>query len=516
MIGPWKNDDAFFKQLIDGAHEGVLVTDPSGVTLYVNDRLLEMLEREREEVVGRHFIEFIPKEHRDAARERLRVRAEGAKTQSESVYLKKSEELLYVTITGNPLFHDGKIVGVAGFFTDITQRKKAENELSRLSKDLERMVREREADLRRSQRELQSFFEATSLMMGIIELVDGRLKHVIDNPAYCNWVKVKPGETSGKFADDLHADVPDINSWLEVCQRSLKIKGPVLSEFVDKTGLEPKYFTAHTNYIGLSPEGFPRFSYVAEDVTEKKELERKKVEHMAHINHLSKMSALGEMASGIAHEVYNPLTIIRGYADLIVRKSQHGVMDSNELERLASEIKETCKRITSIVEGLRFFAREGSQDPMDLVFVEELVETTTRICSERLKRHGVHLEVLHETPLLKVFCRGVQISQVILNLLNNAFDAVQNQEFKKISIHTRINEAFVMIEVEDNGPGIPEDIQHRVFEPFFTTKPVGLGTGMGLSICKGIMDAHSGSIRLNSSSHGTCFQLALPHGTGRT
>lgn len=243
------------------------------------------------------------------------------------------------------------------------------------------------------------------------------------------------------------------------------------------------------------------------------ELKKKKEENAVKITQLSKMSALGEMASGIAHEIYNPLTIIRGYADLIAKKSSQGPIDPVELNQMVKEIKTTCLRIGGIIEGLRFFAREGSQDPMEPVAIEKLISATTQICSERFKRMGVSLNIQHQNPDLQVFCRGVQISQVILNLLNNSFDALQNQEFKKISIETKFDESFIYIEVIDNGPGIKEEIRAKVFEPFFTTKPVGLGTGMGLSICKGIMESHLGQIQLNSSSQGTCFQLILNHGT---
>ncbi len=499
----------FLKKAIDSAFAGVWICDHDGITVYINDRMLELLDRTRSEVMGRTFLDFIPAEFRADAEDRFANRARGEKEQYESSYIKKNGELVHAAVLANPVFENDKMVGVVAVISDITERKKAENELSRLSRDLERMVREREADLRRTQRELQSFFESSPLMMGIIELVEGRVRHVIDNPAFCKAMGLKRGETSGKYTEDFGPTTENQTLLLRACDRALKQRKPVSDGFV----IGEFHYAFHMNYIGLSPEGHPRFSYVIEDVTEKKQLERKKDENTTRIAHMSKMSALGEMAGGIAHEVYNPLTIIRGYAELISRKTQDRNVDPKELQGLAQEIKETCNRITSIVEGLRFFAREGSRDPMDQVFVQQLVESTTKICSERLKRQGILLEVSHQDPLSKVFCRGVQISQVILNLLNNSFDAVKNQELKKISVRTWSDGETIFIEVEDSGEGIPKEIQNRIFEPFFTTKPVGLGTGMGLSICKGIMDAHSGSIKLNSSSQGTCFQLALPHGT---
>lgn len=230
------------------------------------------------------------------------------------------------------------------------------------------------------------------------------------------------------------------------------------------------------------------------------------------MTHLSKMSALGEMASGIAHEIYNPLSIIFGFCELILRKNSKGILSQGELRGLIGELKGTSERINRIVEGLRFFAREGSQDPLESVFVSAVISNTIKICSERFKRYGVLVEVIHENEAAKIFCRPVQISQVLLNLLNNSFDALQNEEFKKISITTKMVGSEIWIDILDTGAGIPAGMEEKIFEPFYTTKTVGSGTGMGLSISKGIMEANHGSIRLISSSHGTRFQLRSPQG----
>ena len=185
------------------------------------------------------------------------------------------------------------------------------------------------------------------------------------------------------------------------------------------------------NYIGHSESGKDRYSFASEEVTEKRELERKKGEQAAKLEYLSKMSALGEMASGIAHEIYNPLSIVKGFADLIQKKALKGPIEPKELLQISSEIQATSRRITEIVEGLRFLAREGSVDPMELASVENLVSATLKICSERFRKYGIEVGVIHHDKNLTVACREVQVSQVILNLLNNAFDSVKNEGVKK-------------------------------------------------------------------------------------
>jgi len=139
------------------------------------------------------------------------------------------------------------------------------------------------------------------------------------------------------------------------------------------------------------------------------------------------------------------------------------------------------------------------------------VEQALEVCRQRFRDHSVNLVLPEIDPALLVACREVQIEQVLLNLLQNAFDAVMEQTGEKwIRLDVAIYGRSAVVSVTDSGPGIPAEIKERVMEPFFTTKGVGKGTGLGLSISQTIIAEHGGSLELTEKSAHTCFSFALP------
>lgn len=224
----------------------------------------------------------------------------------------------------------------------------------------------------------------------------------------------------------------------------------------------------------------------------------------------SKMASLGEMASSMAHEINNPITIILGKIKVL----SFMLADLNVNNKLINEemqkIETTTNRISRIVRGLKSFSRVADEDPFDLVPLEVIIDETLDLCSERLKNHGIVLR-MDEIPEICLLCRPSQISQVFMNMLNNSSDAVMEQDEKVITWNFRIEEPdrfFILI--SDTGPGIPPEIAPRIMEPFFTTKGVGKGTGLGLSIAKGIIEDHGGHISLDYSTPYSRFLIELP------
>ena len=227
----------------------------------------------------------------------------------------------------------------------------------------------------------------------------------------------------------------------------------------------------------------------------------------------AKMTSLGEMAGGIAHEINNPLSIIQMRTEQLEDCIQEGDLDhSFALETLAT-IKSTIDRVSKIVRGLRSFARDGKSDPMEMAKVLRLIEDTIDLCQERFKRHNTRLDlqVDRENALpIEIECRPIEISQVLLNLLNNAFDAIQVQEDKWVKLEMTHFDHSIEISITDCGKGIPHAAQQKIMEPFFTTKEAGKGTGLGLSISKGIIDAHNGKLYVDNSCPNTRFIISLP------
>jgi signal transduction histidine kinase len=228
----------------------------------------------------------------------------------------------------------------------------------------------------------------------------------------------------------------------------------------------------------------------------------------------SKMAALGEMSSGLAHEINNPLAVISGQAGQLLRlldgDSQTKVTTQAIIDGL-ERIYKTSFRIAAIIKGLRQIARNDSADPKEIVRLDDILNDTLSLCETRIKNKGIDLQKDIQAAEVKISCHEAQIGQVLLNLLNNSFDAIDAISNKWIKIVLlQKNSQTVMIEITDCGNGIPINIQKKIMNPFFTTKPTGKGTGLGLSISKSIIEQHGGSLYYNQESTNTSFIIELP------
>ena len=243
---------------------------------------------------------------------------------------------------------------------------------------------------------------------------------------------------------------------------------------------------------------------IGQDLTDRRSAEAKMIQS-------SKMASLGEMSAGVSHEINNPLAIIQGSAFRAIQNLALGPSKGDEVEGDLNRIIQNCDRIARIVRGLRAFSRSVDHEPFIPTPLETVVDDVLNLAHERFKSKGIVLEVdLRAHDIID--CRPVQLGQVLMNLLNNAYDAVseQNERNRRISIKSRSLGDSVEISVEDSGPGIPLEVQNRILEPFFTTKEIGKGTGLGLSISKGIIESHRGRLSFKSVAGRTSFVIELP------
>jgi signal transduction histidine kinase/integral membrane sensor domain MASE1 len=234
-------------------------------------------------------------------------------------------------------------------------------------------------------------------------------------------------------------------------------------------------------------------------------------EQEAKIAESAKMASLGEMASSIAHEINNPLTIIYGKARQIrsYMESQNPEGMHEKTLQDAIKIITTVDRISRIIKGLRKISRDASSDSMANVSAKDLVDETLSFCQQRFQQSSIELKVsMNYTG--EVYCRQTELSQVILNLLNNSYDAVLNLEEKWVELSVDNVDTTMVIGITDSGRGISKDVQIKLFQPFFTTKEVGKGTGLGLSISKGIVEAHYGRFYFDERSAHTKFVIEIP------
>ena len=226
----------------------------------------------------------------------------------------------------------------------------------------------------------------------------------------------------------------------------------------------------------------------------------------AKLMHTEKMAAVGQLVSGVAHEVNNPLTAILGFADLLIDHPEVPDFAKSDLRVILEE----AQRTKQIVQNLLSFARQMPPQRKP-VQVNAILRQTLALRSYDFANHGVKITEKFATDLRDVVGDSHQLQQVFLNILNNAYDAVRESDHPgQILIETRNGDGMAEITFSDNGPGIlyPD----RIFDPFFTTKEVGKGTGLGLSICYGIIREHAGEItcRNNQSGPGATFSVRLP------
>jgi C4-dicarboxylate-specific signal transduction histidine kinase len=255
---------------------------------------------------------------------------------------------------------------------------------------------------------------------------------------------------------------------------------------------------------------FGGYLVLAKDLTQKRKSEKEVEQQRASMATSSKLASLGEMAAGVAHEINNPLSIILTKASKLIQIVSN-IEDSNK-EKIITDLEKmiaNSTRIAKIVKGLRAFARSADTDPFEIVSIQNIVEDALTFCTARFKNHNVNL-IVDNIPNVLLNCRATQISQVILSLLNNSFDAIQNVEDKWIKLEVKQRtDNKVNIIVTDSGAGIPKEVADKIMQPFFTTKDIGKGTGLGLSISIGIIHEHAGTLMLDEDSKFTRFTITL-------
>lgn len=271
------------------------------------------------------------------------------------------------------------------------------------------------------------------------------------------------------------------------------------------TQIKDLYFKIMLNKIS----GQNKISILGFDVTEDINKQRTINQIQAKAVQTSKLAVLGELAAGVAHEINNPLMILTSVAFVIQKHIEQNKYD--QLPEKLEKIQSTITRISRIVNGLRTYARDGEDDPMMPTSIADVVIESLELCVESIRYQNIHITFenqLSEPAIIN--CRDTQISQVILNLISNAKDAVLPLKEKWIRVILTKDLHKVILKVIDSGSGISLDIRDQIFQPFFTTKDVKNGTGLGLSISTEIIKFHQGRLFIDSSSPNTCFTIELP------
>jgi PAS domain S-box-containing protein len=497
-----RESEARFRIMADAAPVMIWLTGPDGGCIFLNKVWLDFTGRTMEQELGYGWAAGVHPDDRDRLLGIYSSSFDARRGFQLEYRLRRADgEYRWVLNTGVPRFAvSGVFEGYIGSSIDITEQEQLREELQR--------ERERLAEARGMERFRMSFEEAPVGMA----LIRGDGVWLRVNRALCQTTGYSESELISRNGDITHVD--------DRAEES-RMFSRILSGEVAAGSLEERYLhkQGHTINIQLSIAAVERdevgrpVHLVAhvQDLTERKRVEQELETSRAQMVSSSRLSALGMMAGGIAHEINTPLAVIRGSVENIGEMAESGSVEVPEVLKNCHRIRQTADRISKIVRSLRHVAREGGGEEFRETPVRQIVEETLELCAERFRAHNIRLSVSAIDPEAVINCREVQICQILLNLLQNAFDEVVDLEGDRwVALDVSYSPDWVTFSVSDSGPGIAMEHRSRIMEPFFTTKPVGKGTGLGLSISRSIALEHGGTLELDHAAPHTCFRLKLP------
>ena len=491
-------------RLSEERFRGIFEQGPIGVTLIgsdnrmirVNPAFCRMLGYSEQELTRMTPLDITHPDDIDRSVDALEQIFRGAANidrRIEKRYVKKSGEIIWGSLSATVVRdRDRRTLYGLGMVEDITERKRTEEQLRSLTERLSLATRTASIgiwdwDLRTN---LTVWDDTTFEMCGIPKVVP------------------MPYE---RFAEIVHPqDAAAVEASL---QRVIRGKTQDSVEFrIIRPDGSVRHLSSAESVVLDEHDNVVRVVGTAVDVTEPKEMEAQIEATREQMAASARLSALGMMAGGVAHEINNPLAIIHASASHLVRQvKQEGNVPLPIILRNSERILETTNRITRIIKSMRHLAREGSNDVVRPASVAKIVERTLEICGELFRHHSVNLLVPKIDPTLVVLCREVEIGQVLLNLLQNAFDAVVERSVEKwIRLEVILEDGSVVFSVIDSGPGVPPELRQKIMEPFFTTKEVGKGMGLGLSISRRIMEDHGGELEFIEEAGHARFSFRLP------
>ncbi|WP_042346872.1 PAS domain-containing protein [Bacillus massiliigorillae] len=455
----------------------VTITDPRGSITYVNDKFVEISKYTEEELVGKRFGMLNSDQHPKSYFVELWSTIEqGEIWKGELCNVAKDGTYYWVDTTIFP-FLDKKQqpYQYVAIQTDITDRKKVEEELQNTLKELQ---------------EYKYALDQASIVA--VTNAQGVITKVNDN--FCNISKYTKDELIGSdhriLSSGLHSKEFFKSLWRKIGNGKVW-KGEIRNKAKDGT-----YYWVETTIVPFLNKQNKPYQYLAirNDITEKK-----KQEEILHRQ--DKLSALGQMAAGIAHEIRNPLTSMRGYTEFLLLDEEKAERKEH-LEIILDEIN----RVNTIVEEFMMIAKPKS----DLFAVKNIVSilrNTLALFAYEAKKKKVQIHFHASEEEFLILCDENRLKQVFLNLVKNSIEAMPDGG--QLNIYVETKEKYVDIIVTDTGVGIPHDQLKKIGEPFYTTKETG--TGLGLMISFKIIESHQGKIEIESEQNkGTSFKISLP------
>jgi PAS domain S-box-containing protein len=492
-----KESEKKYSTLVENSPTGIYI-DQDGKILFANNTLSEIYGYPRAELVGIQARQLVHPEDRAFTDEirKQRLAGQEAPSEYEARGLTKDGKTIWVKRRNTRIEYQGK-PAILGNVADVTEARSAQEAL-----------KASEAELRESEEKYRTLFDYDPNSIFVLEL--GTLKILDVNARALAFYGYQEEQLIGKSFMDLgHANYPDgVLSTTDLMSTTLCSAYPqVRHRRKDGTLFYVDVYACRTRQSG-------KHGIIATtvDITESLAKETQLIQ-------ASKMATLGEMATGVAHELNQPLTVMKTASSYLKRKVDKKEAIKDEiLKTMAEEIDSQVDRASKIISHLREFGRKSEVSKAQVQINEPLLKALD-IFSQQLKLRGIEVVKNLEEDLPPVLADANRLEQVFINLLINARDAIEEKSqqadyeraAKKIFMETSSQEGRVMIKMRDTGVGMPQPVLDKIFEPFFTTKKPDKGTGLGLSISYGIVKDYGGTIGVESEvGKGTIFKITFP------
>ncbi len=524
-----------YRTLFEKVQEGIFIATPAGRFLDFNDAFMRMLRYEsREELLSADIPSDLYVDPAERQKLQRLLNEYGEVTDFEFQFRRRDGEIRVARESSFVTRDDcGAIAAYQGFILDVTDQKFAETEIRRRNREL--LALNAIADvlaqadklqdaLNRAVAKVAELFSADVTGVYFLDEATGTLKSAANFGCATEYalamraVQIPPallqqvGQTHATLLSgsaltgveefrELYKQERLVVSQIAILWTKDRIIGALLvgsRELREFSAAELNLLAAVGNQIAITIDK----SRLLEESREAYETLRQMQEQLLQSE---KMAAVGQLVSGVAHELNNPLTAILGYSELLKSEDRVSGRGAEYLEKLYKQ----AQRTHHIVQNLLSFARQRKPE-RGPAQVNRVLEETLALREYDLKTHRIQVHRQLDPKLPEISADFHQLQQVFLNILNNAVDAISECNYPgEIWVRTFGTGNNVRVELTDNGPGVKN--LHRVFDPFYTTKPVGKGTGLGLSICYGIVKEHGGEIEVrNENGGGATFTVSLP------
>ncbi len=347
----------------------------------------------------------------------------------------------------------------------------------------------------------QSAIVAITNLKGVITYV---------NKMFCDLSEYSEDELLGSTHSIINSGYHDSSFFKNMWQTIGR--GDVWRGEVRNRAKSGKLYWVDTTIVPIKNDKGKLEQYIAirSDITDRKNAEAALADERARLVESEKMASIGILSAGIAHELGNPLGAIRGRLEMLETMCHQESFEKELAIRSVHKMIENVDRMSKIIRALKNSARDGSQDAMQDFNLTQMLEDILEISAQKCAKNNIAVRTEGLDHPIVLRGRETEIGQVIVNLFNNAFDAVKGLENPWISLSVIDESDQVTIAVADSGEGVKEELRHRIFDPFFTTKEVGEGTGLGLSICRSFVEGHGGRLFYEGDTQPSCFKVELP------